>query len=556
MMIGGLSTLSNAVSTAESRKNESSDEEEVFHDYETLSEHYVTIAEFKSNVDDGLSFPPGVEVSVITKNPSGWWFVEMNGKEGWVPSSYLERILRPLDDDLPNQKHIPSKLTKPETATFKTKNSNGLPSETKPGVAPRPKTTITKPELTVKKPENIVEPIKPSVAPRAKPSNYSSKAESSTKKPDISKPLGDQKLPHNTSAVLPKVSPKPNLGSKSQSSINSDQHKSSSRGEPVPLKSSLRRSSSSDSIRDIEVDKTQRAKSPPPIKPRPSAHVPPPKPKNSSSHVNSSQLGIKFLRKSAENLLDIPEDNKPLKTGARPAKSPDVIPRSNTTVHDKSSTRISPNSTRKFTQSQGATIKLNDLEHCLKSNRQFTSQKRSPDVHVHKVLSKSASAQPSKKAPPPRPSNSPALNLKSYYKTTSDYHTSEEGLLSFREGAVVNVLEKSDTGWWFVSIEGDEGWVPCSYIEKTTNAPSKPNPPKPNPPRKPKPVPPKPAAKLTNDSYQAISDYDSTLNDDSGINLVNGKVYEVLEKSSGGWWFVKDGSKEGWAPSSFLERVK
>ena len=53
---------------------------------------YVAIADFAAgNAGDGLSFKAGTTCSVITKNATGWWSVDMAGKEGWIPSSYLER---------------------------------------------------------------------------------------------------------------------------------------------------------------------------------------------------------------------------------------------------------------------------------------------------------------------------------------------------------------------------------------------------------------------------------------------------------------------------------
>ena len=33
-------------------------------------------------------------------------------------------------------------------------------------------------------------------------------------------------------------------------------------------------------------------------------------------------------------------------------------------------------------------------------------------------------------------------------------------------GDTVDVIEKLDSGWWFVSVGGEQGFVPCSYLEK------------------------------------------------------------------------------------------
>ena len=83
------------------------------------------------------------------------------------------------------------------------------------------------------------------------------------------------------------------------------------------------------------------------------------------------------------------------------------------------------------------------------------------------------------------------------YEATADYDDESEGVLSFRQGAVARVLEMSD-GWWFASIDGNEGWVPASYFCKleskakaATAKPKRPQPPRPQRETKPS-VPTKP----------------------------------------------------------------
>jgi hypothetical protein len=52
--------------------------------------------------------------------------------------------------------------------------------------------------------------------------------------------------------------------------------------------------------------------------------------------------------------------------------------------------------------------------------------------------------------------------------------------------------------------------------------------------------------------YRAAVSYQVPVYEDSGITLVAGQLYEVLEKQEG-WWFVKDTQGEGWAPASYLD---
>lgn len=38
-----------------------------------------------------LSVEKGSSVDIIEKSPNGWWYCRKDGKEGWLPSSYIER---------------------------------------------------------------------------------------------------------------------------------------------------------------------------------------------------------------------------------------------------------------------------------------------------------------------------------------------------------------------------------------------------------------------------------------------------------------------------------
>jgi myosin I len=39
------------------------------------------------------------------------------------------------------------------------------------------------------------------------------------------------------------------------------------------------------------------------------------------------------------------------------------------------------------------------------------------------------------------------------------------------------------------------------------------------------------------------------------MTLVKDEVYELIEKDDNGWWLIKRGSDEGWAPNNYLELV-
>lgn len=58
---------------------------------------YRTTDPYEKVQESEISFPAGVEVEVVEKQESGWWYVRWGDAEGWAPTYYLEPI-RPQDD--------------------------------------------------------------------------------------------------------------------------------------------------------------------------------------------------------------------------------------------------------------------------------------------------------------------------------------------------------------------------------------------------------------------------------------------------------------------------
>lgn len=148
----------------------------------------------------------------------------------------------------------------------------------------------------------------------------------------------------------------------------------------------------------------------------------------------------------------------------------------------------------------------------------------------------------------------------------------------------MELIERNDDGWWFVKIGNEEGWAPSTYIEERrrslgdgagSGVSRPPFPTKPKPlsstttfpastankqpeagdedPAKPKPRP-RPR-KATATFYRAMDTYDVPAYEDSGLPVVKGRVYELKEKNDGGWWLMKDGDIEGWAPSTYFKHL-
>ncbi|PIK36568.1 putative SH3 and PX domain-containing protein 2A-like [Apostichopus japonicus] len=64
---------------------------------------------------------------------------------------------------------------------------------------------------------------------------------------------------------------------------------------------------------------------------------------------------------------------------------------------------------------------------------------------------------------------------KSEYKTTApfDGSSSSDDCVSFKAQQIVEVIHKYEE-WWFIKVEGREGWAPASYIQ-TRESPEKGN---------------------------------------------------------------------------------
>lgn len=58
---------------------------------------YRSLDAYKRLQDSEVSFPAGVEVEVLEKQESGWWYIRYGSDEGWAPSYYLEPVRQVSD---------------------------------------------------------------------------------------------------------------------------------------------------------------------------------------------------------------------------------------------------------------------------------------------------------------------------------------------------------------------------------------------------------------------------------------------------------------------------
>nr|XP_018668254.1 neutrophil cytosolic factor 1 isoform X1 [Ciona intestinalis] len=127
------------------------------------------------------------------------------------------------------------------------------------------------------------------------------------------------------------------------------------------------------------------------------------------------------------------------------------------------------------------------------------------------------------------------------YIAIADYKAEAKTQISLHSGETVEVVEKSESGWWLVcNTYGSNGWVPGAYLEKEDGSEED--------------LVTEKAAVGQGTWYVATSHYDATSNDE--ISFPMGAALEVLQINLEGWWLARYNSNEGWVPGSYLEKSR
>ncbi|XP_044294016.1 SH3 and PX domain-containing protein 2A isoform X5 [Varanus komodoensis] len=126
------------------------------------------------------------------------------------------------------------------------------------------------------------------------------------------------------------------------------------------------------------------------------------------------------------------------------------------------------------------------------------------------------------------------------YVVVSNYEKQENSEISLQSGEVVDVIEKNESGWWFVSTSEEQGWVPATYLESQSGV--------------------RDDSEINmskggeEEKYVTIQSYTSQGKDEIGFD--KGVTVEVVQKNLEGWWYIRYLGKEGWAPASYLKKAK
>ncbi|KFU92887.1 SH3 and PX domain-containing protein 2B [Chaetura pelagica] len=121
------------------------------------------------------------------------------------------------------------------------------------------------------------------------------------------------------------------------------------------------------------------------------------------------------------------------------------------------------------------------------------------------------------------------------YVVVAEYQKQESSEISLCVGQLVDIIEKNESGWWFVSTSEEQGWVPATCLEAQDGVQDEFS------------MQPDEAEK-----YTVIYPY--TARDQDEMNLDKGAVVEVIQKNLEGWWKIRYQGQEGWAPASYLRK--
>nr|XP_020657300.1 neutrophil cytosol factor 1 [Pogona vitticeps] len=123
------------------------------------------------------------------------------------------------------------------------------------------------------------------------------------------------------------------------------------------------------------------------------------------------------------------------------------------------------------------------------------------------------------------------------YRAVADYEKNSKTEMSMKVGDVVDVIEKSESGWWFCQQKNKRGWVPAVYLEPT-DGPDESEEQEPN---------------YAGELHVVRKGYTAAQEDE--ITLKEGETIEVIHKLLDGWWVVRKDEITGYYPSMYLQKM-
>ncbi|XP_066491970.1 neutrophil cytosol factor 1 [Tiliqua scincoides] len=122
------------------------------------------------------------------------------------------------------------------------------------------------------------------------------------------------------------------------------------------------------------------------------------------------------------------------------------------------------------------------------------------------------------------------------YRAIADYEKNSRTEMGVKAGDAVDVVEKSESGWWFCQQKNKRGWVPAAYLEPM-DGPDESEEQEPN---------------YTGELFVVRKAYTAAQDDE--ITLKEGETIEVIHKLLDGWWVIRKDETTGYYPSMYLQK--
>ncbi|XP_006136114.1 neutrophil cytosol factor 1 [Pelodiscus sinensis] len=122
------------------------------------------------------------------------------------------------------------------------------------------------------------------------------------------------------------------------------------------------------------------------------------------------------------------------------------------------------------------------------------------------------------------------------YRAIADYEKNSGSEMALKTGDLVDVVEKSESGWWFCQLKNKRGWVPAAYLEPM-DGPDESEDQDPN---------------YAGELYVVRKGYSGV--EDDELTLKEGDTIEVIHKLLDGWWVVRKEEITGYYPSMYLQK--
>ncbi|GCC34027.1 hypothetical protein chiPu_0012500 [Chiloscyllium punctatum] len=445
---------------------------------------YYTIAEFQTHIADGISFRGGQKAEVIEKNLGGWWYVQIGQQEGWAPSSYIDKRKKP-NLSRRSSTLIRPKIPPPAPPTKSKPNSEetgqGNNSEC---IQQKPK--FEEPEYDIPaaifdhEPEtsmNLVadEQAKEDSVDQDQPESSQQQSKpcslSTMRKARFKVGESSESLFRDDQLVYPPSDKECNQGGSSNSLVCNQVYETITQV-------------------DAAVSASETSCSPKYISPKHSL-----KNLQLKSEKKTDARKDQDLENSGDNSCKSISDISDCTTQKVGSKKDKEISETNAHIEQKAAlspiTRPKPSVRPKplLVKPEAQNMEISTIRRQLRPTGQLkhnskgikiddaetislTSSENSEDSFTKSTVDLSTNASLSQVGlGPAKPSDQETESL-CQYKTVDKYEKVQDNEISFPAGIMVEVLEKQDSGWWFIRIGDDEGWAPIFYLEHVSGRPA------------------------------------------------------------------------------------